>query len=51
MHMDEGARVRKEWAAKGNPPCDHPNYEKEAGYGGYTGDNICTTCGHTWWRG
>jgi hypothetical protein len=28
-------------------PCDHPSIEKEYERGGHTGDNVCSTCGKT----
>jgi hypothetical protein len=47
MDMDKAWRLQKEWQAKGNPPCDHPDYEMERFQPGgmHTGDHVCTQCG------
>jgi hypothetical protein len=45
MQMDKARRLRAAWEKKGNPPCDHPNLDKEYMAGYDTGDKICTTCG------
>ncbi|GAA1246629.1 hypothetical protein GCM10009609_07670 [Pseudonocardia aurantiaca] len=45
MQMDEAKRLREEQAAKGNPPCGHPQLVKEYYLGTQTGDKVCTTCG------
>jgi len=37
--------LRRAWAAKGNPPCDHPIVDREYYLGGDTGDYACTVCG------
>jgi hypothetical protein len=50
MQSDRGNRLRKAWAEKGNPPCDHATLDKEYYLGADTEDLICTTCGETWWR-
>ncbi|MER7507096.1 hypothetical protein ABTX82_01905 [Streptomyces lavendulae] len=51
MQMDDAIRLRREWAAKGNPPCDHPETDKEYDRGGDTGDRVCTTCGRCFLNG
>jgi transposase-like protein len=50
MQLEEGERLRKKWEEMGNPPCNHPNIEKEYYLGYQTGDYICTTCGKTFWK-
>jgi hypothetical protein len=50
MQEEKGAKLRKEWAEQGNPPCNHPRIDKEYHLGADTEDRICTTCGKTWWR-
>lgn len=49
--MEKGAQLRKEWAEKGDPPCEHLVLDKEYYLGADTGDLICTTCGEVWGRG
>ena len=41
MQISDGAQLRKEWASKGNPPCDHPGVDKEYSRGSDTGDEVC----------
>jgi hypothetical protein len=58
--MGEARQLRQAWAARGNPPCDHPATAKEisdvvsAAYGWDTGDDVCLVCGmdgpRGWWR-
>jgi hypothetical protein len=50
MQMAEAARLQEAWAAKGNPPCDHPQLVKEYYLGTQTGDKVCTTCGEDFSR-
>jgi hypothetical protein len=45
MQMKQAIALRKRWEAKGNPPCEHPNLDKEYIEGFDTGDRVCTTCG------
>ena len=45
MQMDEQARIRSAWKAKGDKPCKHPDWDKECYLGSDTGDKVCTTCG------
>jgi hypothetical protein len=45
--MEKAQRLREEWQAKGNPPCEHKNTEKEHYLGSDTGDRVCSTCGAT----
>ena len=47
MQASDAAYLRQVWAAKGNPPCNHPATEKEYVLGSDTGDRVCTTCGET----
>lgn len=47
MQTDDARQLREEWARKGNPPCDHPDLDKEHGLGTGTGDYVCTNCGQT----
>ena len=51
MQIEDGVWLRKTWAAKGNPSCDHPAVEKEYSRGADTGDEVCTTCGDAGPRG
>jgi hypothetical protein len=41
MKKQKVREVRQRWAAKGNPPCDHPDLDELA----QTGDYVCTACG------
>ena len=54
IQMTKAAELRRDWAAKGNPPCDHPHTDREYALSSHTGDRVCTTCGETWsdneWR-
>ncbi|MGW2010831.1 hypothetical protein [Streptomyces nigrescens] len=50
MQMDEAEKLRRAWAAKGSPPCDHPTKAKEYHLGSATGDKVCTTCGEGFFR-
>ena len=45
MQMSEAETLRKRWARKGNPPCEHPKLDKEYIEGWDTGDKVCTICG------
>lgn len=45
MQMKKAEQLRKQWENKGNPPCDHPNLDKEYIEGFDTGDRVYTTCG------
>lgn len=47
MQMEKAAQLRKLWKAKGNPPCNHPDLDKEYYLGADTGDYVCTTCGES----
>ena len=47
MQTKEATRLRKMWEAKGNPPCDHPNLDKEYYLGAQTGDYVCIACGES----
>ena len=47
MQAKKAARLRRLWMDKGNPPCDHPELDKEYYLGAQTGDYVCTTCGQT----
>ena len=51
MEWHEAGRLQRAWVAKGNPPCDHPEVERESIRGMNTGDEVCTTCGETGPRG
>lgn len=44
MQMMDASEARKQWAAKGNPPCEH-EYEKEYALSMDTGDYVCRNCG------
>jgi len=45
MQMSDASELREAWKQKGNPPCEHPQTDREYYLGSYTGDNRCTTCG------
>ena len=45
MQLAQAAALRRNWEAKGNPPCEHPEVDKEYDLGADTGDEVCTTCG------
>jgi hypothetical protein len=45
MQTSESMALMKAWEERGNPPCDHPQLDKEYYLGSATGDYVCTTCG------
>ena len=45
MQIWEVAALRRAWERKGNPPCQHPELDREYYLGANTGDYVCTTCG------
>jgi hypothetical protein len=45
------ASLRKTWAQKGNPACDHPHRERVHYLGSGTRDLGCVICGTDWVRG
>ena len=45
MQMRKAAALRDAWARKGNPPCEHPDLDREYDLGSNTGDYVCTVCG------
>ena len=45
MRIEKVLRLRRAWAMKGNPVCDHRVVDGEYYLGKYTGNYICTTCG------
>jgi len=45
MQADKARDLREKWAAKGNPPCNHPELDKEYYLGADSGDQVCTICG------
>lgn len=50
VQMEKVPEIRREWEAKGNPPCDHPVTEREYYRGSDTGDMVCLVCGESWPR-
>ena len=51
MELKDVQRLQREWAAKGSPPCDHPELVKEVIDRIKTGDKVCTTCGQNFFNG
>ena len=51
MQYERALALQKAWEAKGNPPCDHPEVDREYYLGMNTGDVVCTTCGESGPRG
>jgi len=61
MHAEQVKRLKKDWAAKGGPPCEHPLIEKVRQEGAETGHKACVICGafaldakpktFDWWPG
>lgn len=50
IYMSEAQKLREDWAARGNPPCEHAEIVRERhDLGASTSDYVCTTCGKTWW--
>jgi len=45
MQFDKRGKLKREWEARGNPPCDHPHSVQEHIGSAGTGDYVCTTCG------
>jgi hypothetical protein len=50
--MSEAKELRRRWAEKGSPPCEHPQPHARETHdlGADTGDDCCLTCGAVWWR-
>ena len=44
MQMEKAAELHRAWKARGNPPCEHPNYEQEHYLGSRT-NYVCINCG------
>ena len=51
MQVEQAERIRRQWEAKGNLPCNHPAVESEHYLGADTGDDVCTTCDRAAMRG
>lgn len=49
MQIKGVQELQREWKEKGNPPCNHPNIDKEYYLGAQTGDYYCVICGETRW--
>ncbi|MFZ7134136.1 MAG: hypothetical protein ACOWWR_17465 [Eubacteriales bacterium] len=49
MQNKDAIELRKRWLAKGNPPCDHPELEREYFLGADSGDYVCLICGESGW--
>ena len=47
MQADKAERLRRQWIAKGSPPCEHAHLDKEYMEGMDTGDKVCITCGES----
>ena len=46
MTPEEARRLRQQWKAAGQPPCEHTTLRLERTVGGYfTGNYICVRCG------
>lgn len=45
MQIAKVMELRRNWEAKGNPPCSHSSLDKEYYLGAATGDYACTACG------
>jgi len=45
MQAEEARQRRERWQRKGNPPCDHPQLDKEYFLGANSGDYVCIQCG------
>ena len=50
VQVSDVAKIRRRWEEKGEPPCDHPDTDREYDLGGDTGDRACLTCGDSWPR-
>ncbi|MFE3471344.1 MULTISPECIES: hypothetical protein [unclassified Streptomyces] len=50
MQAAEAAKLQQQWKAKGSPPCEHPQLEREYHLSMNTGDKVCTTCGEDFSR-
>lgn len=50
IQLSKAIQLQRDWKAKGNPPCDHPETDKEYCLGADTGDEVCLTCGEAWPR-
>ncbi|AVP42257.1 hypothetical protein SEA_FENRY_31 [Gordonia phage Fenry] len=51
MQNEEANKLQRAWEAKGNPPCDHKDFETEYYLGTRTGDVACKQCGLQWPKG
>lgn len=45
MQANDARDLRREWKAKGNPPCEHESTSRELDLGSHTGDYVCDRCG------
>lgn len=45
MLIEEALKLRRNWAMKGNPPCNHEKFSEEFYWNKRTGNYICTNCG------
>ena len=50
VQADKLAQLRREHAASGGAPCEHPTRDKEYILGGQSGDFGCLTCGEEFTR-
>jgi hypothetical protein len=41
--------IRRNWEARGRPPCDHSRTERDTFAGADSGDRVCLACGETWY--
>ena len=51
MQLENARMSRAGWTAKGSPACDHPMVDCVYYLTADTGDEACTTCGKTGYRG
>ena len=51
MRLEKAKMLREVWTARGSPACDHPVADKVYYLAADTGDEACTTCGKTGYRG
>ena len=51
MQLENPRMLREIWTTRGSPACDHPLVDRVYYLAADTGDEACTTCSKTGYRG